>query len=275
MSIITLTTDFGIKDYSLAAVKGCIFRDLPTAKVVDISHQIKPHNIVEASFIINASYPNFPKNSIHIIGVSAEQTIENKHIVAQIDGHFFIGADNGIFSLIQGNKELEHLVEIEHPKSATSCFPVRDVFVDVAIEIAKGTSLSSIGKRVTHINSWVKNKPNISRENELIGHIVYVDHYGNLVTDISKAFFNQYAQDKRFTLIASSAKISKIYTNYDAIVDFSQPLSQRQRAGKALAIFNSLDLLEIAIYKSNPENGGSAASLLGLDVGDSIKIEIT
>jgi len=275
MSIITLTTDFGSKDYALAAVKGRIFSDLPLINLVDISHQIAPHNIIEAAFIINASYPNFPKNSIHIIGISAEQTVENKHIVAKIKGQFFIGADNGIFSLLTEHKKIDSLIEIKHPKSDTSSFPVRDVFVDVATEIVNGTPLENIGNQRTSVKSWIKNKPNISGKDDLIGHIIYVDRFGNLITDISETFFKKHVQDKRFSIIASSAKISKIHANYDAIIDFSQPLKQRQKAGKALAIFNSLDLLEIAIYKSDPKKGGSAASLLGLGVGDSIKIEIT
>ena len=272
MSIITLTTDFGTKDYSVAAVKGRILSDLPSANIIDISHEITPHHIVETAFILSAAYTNFPKESIHIIGVEAEQTTEHKHLVVQIDGHYFIGADNGIFSLLKKEINIENIIEIKHPKSINSSFPVLDIFTDVAVEIAKGTPLENIGIPITSIKTWIKNKPDISGLNELIGHIIYVDRYGNLITDITKEFFKEFANNRHFTLTASSAKIKTIYPKYDALVDYSQPISQRQKAGKALALFNSLDLIEIAIYKSNPDKGGSATSLLGLDVGDSVKV---
>jgi S-adenosylmethionine hydrolase len=274
MSIITLTTDFGTKDYTVAAVKGRILNDLPSVNIIDVSHQISPHNIVETAFILNAVYPNFPNKSIHIIGVEAEKTPEHNHLVAQISGQYFIGADNGIFSLLKTDNRLENLVEIKHPKSINSSFPVLDVFVDVAIEIANGTPLENIGNNITSVKNWIKNKPNISSQNELIGHIVYVDRFGNLITDISRDIFESFTNNRRFELTASIAKITKIYSKYDSVVDYSQPIKQRQKAGKILALFNSLDLLEIAIYKSDPKKGGSAANLLGLGIGDSIKVEL-
>lgn len=274
MSIITLITDFGTKDYAVSAVKGSILSQLPSATIVDISHLVTPYNIIETAFILNAAYPNFPKNTIHIIGVDAEKTVEHTHLVAQIDNHYFIGSDNGIFSLLLSNKKLDKLIEIQHPKSQDSSFPTRDIFVDIAIKISNGIPLEKIGNSLTNVKTWMKNKPNISsNKNEIIGHIVYVDRFGNLITDISKEFFNQHVQNRRFEITASSAKISKIHSKYDSFIDYSQPLAQRQKAGKALAIFNSLDLLEIALYKSDPEKAGSAASLFGLEVGNSIKIE--
>lgn len=275
MSIITLTSDFGTKDYAIAAVKGRILSDLPSASIVDISHLITPYNIVETAFILNAAYPNFPAKSIHIIGVDAEKTNLHKHIIAQIDNQYFIGADNGIFSLLSTDRKIDTIIEISHPESETSSFPMLDVFVATAVKISSGIALDKIGTKISSVTSWIKNKPDIiAKKNEIIGHIVYIDRFGNLITDITKGFFNQYADNRRFEIIASSAKISKIYTKYDAIIDYSQPTNQRQKAGKAVAIFNSLDFLEIAIYKSDPKKGGSAASLLGLGVGDSIKIEL-
>ena len=100
MSIITLTTDFGMKDYFVAAIKGAIYTDLPDAKIVDITHNISPFNITETAYIIKNAYTHFPKGSIHIIGVDSESNQENKHIAIQLDGHYFIGTDNGIISLL-------------------------------------------------------------------------------------------------------------------------------------------------------------------------------
>ncbi len=272
MSIITLTSDFGTKDYTIAAVKGSLLDLIDNPNIIDISHEITPYSIPETAFVINAAYPKFPKNTIHIIGVDSEKTPDQRHLVAYINEHYFIAADNGIFSLIAKENQFDKIIEIQHPKSDKSSFPMLDVFVDIAAQIIFKEKLENLGNIVTDIKEWIVNKPNISNENELIGHIVYIDRYGNIVTDISKDYFNKFKANRRFEIIVSSAKITKIHSNYNSFINYELPIAQRQRAGNALAIFNSLELLEIALYKSDPQHGGSAATLLGLCVGDSIKV---
>ena len=100
MSIITLTTDFGHKDYFVSVIKAALLQEVPNATVLDISHEISPFNHTEAAYILKNAYANFPKGSIHIVGVDSELSPENKHVVLAFDGHFFIGANNGIFALI-------------------------------------------------------------------------------------------------------------------------------------------------------------------------------
>lgn len=272
MSIITLTSDFGTKGYAIASVKGSLIDLMKSPTIIDVSHEISPYNITETAFVIKAAYPNFPKNSIHIIGVDSERSQDKRHLLGYYDGHYFIAADNGIFSLIAGKNQFDKIIEIQHPKSETSSFPMLDVFVDIAAQIVFKEKLENLGTVTNSVKEWVKNKPNISNDDELIGHVAYVDCYGNLITDISKDLFTRIAKNRSFEIIASSAKINKIHSNYNSIINFKLPKFQRSVAGKALAIFNSLELLEIALYKSDPQQGGSAASLLGLGVGDSIKI---
>src|SRR5512133_2364165 len=100
MAIITLTSDWGLRDHYTGSVKGAILRQLPDAVIVDISHSIQPHNLNQAAFIVRNSYRNFPEGTIHIIGVIEEASIESPHTLVVHDGHYFIGADNGIFSMI-------------------------------------------------------------------------------------------------------------------------------------------------------------------------------
>uniref|UniRef100_UPI0030D78422 SAM hydrolase/SAM-dependent halogenase family protein n=1 Tax=uncultured Planktosalinus sp. TaxID=1810935 RepID=UPI0030D78422 len=100
MPIITLTTDFGEKDHFAGAVKGAIYSELETIKIVDISHSVSPFHITEAAYIIQNAYRSFPKGTIHIVGIDSELTPENKHIAVLLDDHYFICADNGIVSLI-------------------------------------------------------------------------------------------------------------------------------------------------------------------------------
>jgi len=272
MSIITLTSDFGTKDFSVSAVKGSLLEQIDRPIIVDISHEIKPYSILEASFILKASYPNFPKNSIHLIGVDSAYSSKNIHLIAQLNNQYFIGADNGFFSMLATLEEYTQLVEIKHPRSELSNFPMLDVFVDIAAQIVLGEKLENLGTPINQLNNWRQNKPNIAKENEIIGHIVYIDAYGNLITDITKKQFDSFCNKCKFEINVSNTKINKIYPTYRAFINENAGKEEGTRVGLELAVFNSLNLLEIALYKSNPHFGGSAASLLGLKVGDSISV---
>src|ERR1051326_4797986 len=100
MAIITLTTDLGLKDHYVSAVKGAILSQLPDVNIVDISHLVPTFDIVQAAYILKNAYPNFPPGTVHIIGVNAEASVKTPHIALSVSGHFFIGADNGIFSFL-------------------------------------------------------------------------------------------------------------------------------------------------------------------------------
>ena len=272
MSIITLITDFGVRDHSVASIKGGLLTSIEGVTIVDISHAISPYNIVEAAYILKAVYTNFPKNTIHIIGVNAAKTPLHKHLIVQLNGHYFIGADTGLFSLLSDTGTFEKIISFKHPKAKTSIFPTKAIFVDVAARIAKGETLESIGTAITSVRRWKASKPNISRGNELVGHIIYIDHFGNLVTDISNELFTKASKNKSFSIIVGRIKIKEIHDNYDAIINYKLPASERARPGLSMAVFNTNGLLEIALYKSDINTGGTAHSLLGLHIGDSIKV---
>ena len=112
MPLITLTTDFGTKDHFVGAIKGAIYSELDNARVVDISHQISPFNITETAYIVKNAYQNFPKGSIHIIGVDSELSSENKHVALLLDDHYFVCPDNGVISMIASDIKPEKIVEI-------------------------------------------------------------------------------------------------------------------------------------------------------------------
>jgi len=272
MPIITLTTDFGTRDYSVAAVKGMLLKKIDKPVIIDISHAISPYNLAEAAYILKAAYPNFPKKTIHIIGVNAEKTPLHKHLIVVLNEQYFIGADTGIFSLLAGEDQIEKIIAIDNTKAKECIFPTKDIFTDIAAKIADNQPLDSLGTVITSVKKWRKINPNISKKEELIGHIVYVDEFGNLSTDISKEFFETFRKNRRFEIIAAGAKITEIYSTYDGISNYNLPASQRKKAGKSIAVFNALNYLEIALYKSDPSSGGSAFSLLGLRIGDSVKI---
>jgi hypothetical protein len=273
MAIITLTTDFGIKDHFIANIKGAILTELPQVNIVDISHQISPFNILEAAYIIQNSYKSFPLGTIHIIGVDSELSPENKHLVVKFEGQYFICADNGIMSMACLNIEPEKIVEINIHDKLISNFSVLDVFVKVACHISRGGKLEVIGKSIDKIKSVKNLTPFINEsKNQIIGNVIYIDNYGNVITNITKSFFREISKSREFEISVRSYKFKKIHSKYSDIVNFSIDESKRNNDGQALAIFNSSLNLEIAIYKSNPVNFGTAASLMGLNILDTVTV---
>lgn len=273
MSIITLTTDFGIKDHFIANIKGAILTEIPEVNIVDISHQISPFNILEAAYIVQNSYRSFPLGTIHIIGVDSELSPENKHLVVKFEGQYFICADNGIMSMACLNIEPEKIVEINIHDKLISNFSVLDVFVKVACHISRGGKLEVIGKGISKIKSVKNLTPFINEsKNQIIGNVIYIDNYGNVITNITKSFFREVSKSREFEISVRNYKFKKIHSKYSDIVNFSIDESKRNNDGQALAIFNSSLNLEIAIYKSNPVNFGTAASLMGLNILDTVTV---
>tara|TARA_B100001250_G_C19783952_1_gene783205 strand:- start:962 stop:1792 length:831 start_codon:yes stop_codon:yes gene_type:complete len=273
MNFITLTTDFGYKDFSIAITKANIYNSIKDVIIVDISHQISPFNNTEAAYILKNSYKSFPQGSIHIIGVESELTPENSHLVMSFDNHFFIGANNGIFSLITESLKPNKIVEINIHNNIISTFPMIDVFVKVAKHIVSNGSLDVIGKEIKEIKQLTEIKPVINqKKDQILGSVIYIDNYGNVITNITKKIFNEIGKSRSFTIEARRIKFKKIYSSYSQAIDYSIKRKKREEDGKKLALFNSAEHLELAIYKSNPETVGSANSLFGLNYRDPITI---
>nr|WP_314898274.1 SAM-dependent chlorinase/fluorinase [uncultured Flavobacterium sp.] len=272
MSIITLTTDYGLKDHFVGALKGKILSEYSEASVIDISHHIDPFNTVEASYILGASFASFPKGTVHLIGVDMESNKENQHIVMQWNDHYFIAADNGILSMLSQKIVPQKMVAINiHdrlPGEATDL----DVFVKVACHIAKGGLMNVIGKEIKNIKQVTNLQATISDDgNSLKGHVIYIDHFGNVVTNISKKYFIEVAKGRPYEIVLKTKNIKTILPNYSAIAS-SDKYPIKYYEGEKLAIFNEAGFLEIAIFRSNPSKVGSANSLLGLNYRDIINI---
>ncbi|RZP16014.1 MAG: hypothetical protein EVA38_02750 [Flavobacteriales bacterium] len=272
-AIITLTTDFGEKDHFTGAVKGALYSELETIRIVDISHCISPFHISEAAYIIQNAYKSFPSGSIHIIGIDSELNPENKHIAVYLDNHYFICANNGIISMLTSEIKPEKIVEINIHDNIESNFPVLDVFVKVACHIARGGTLEVIGKPISKIKQLTGIKPVVNPENnQIIGNVIYIDNYGNVISNINKALFEKIGKGRKFTIQARSIKFTKVYNRYSDFINFENPKNKRVEDGKKLALWNSSNYLELSIYKSNPETVGSASSLFGLNYRDTVSI---
>lgn len=250
MAIITLTTDLGLKDYYVGAIKGSIYSRLSAVTIVDISHQIPTYNIQDAAYIVKNAYPNFPKGSIHIIGIKAEYTAQTSHVIVFSDGHYFIGADNGIFSLLL-DTPLEKIIELPH---TLSTFPTRDIFALAAAELAKGRSADELGKIRDNLLERMPFRA-ASMGDMIRGTVEYIDSYGNVMCNISEALFRQVGKGKEFKIEFARYEIGKISKTYNDVPE-----------GEILALFNSAGQLEIAM------NSDRASSMLNLKLNDSITI---
>ena len=280
MSIITLTTDYGLKDHFVGALKGKIMSENSEAKIVDISHNIDPFNTVEASYIIGAAYLSFPKGTVHLIGVDAELNKENQHIAMQWNDHYFICADNGILSMLSQKVVPQKIVAINIHDRLSEDATDLDVFVTVASHLSKGGLLNVIGKEITTIKQVTELQPVVAADkNSIKGYVIYIDHFGNVVTNITKKLFMEVAKGRPYEIPLlqkrnqkKSSPIKNIWAKYSDIANAGKyPIKNYE--GDKLAIFNEAGYLEISIFRSNPLSVGSASSLMGLYYRDSITIE--
>ena len=273
MSIITLTTDYGNKDYSVSELKAKIYNEITDVRIVDVSHNISPFNLTEAAYIIKSAYRHFPKGSIHIIGIESDLTPENAHIAMKFDDNYFIGADNGIFSMIIDDFKADSMVEINIHKNYNNAITANDVFVKIATHISREGKLEVIGKKIDSIKEIKDIKPVVSNDNnQIIGSVIYIDNYGNVVTNITEKIFNKIAKSRPFTIYARNVKFDRIYNTYSDAIDYSISKDKREEDGKKIALFNNLGYLELSIYKSNPSTVGSASTLFGLGYRDQISV---
>ncbi|MBP6551207.1 MAG: SAM-dependent chlorinase/fluorinase [Flavobacterium sp.] len=272
MSIITLTTDYGLKDHFVGALKGKILSEYPEATIIDISHHIDAFNTVEASYVIGAAYSSFPKGTVHLIGVDLEMNKENQHIVMQWNDHYFIAADNGILSMLTQKIVPQKIVTINiHDRLPIDATDL-DVFVKVACHIAKGGLLNVVGKEIKTIKHVTDLQAIPANDgNSIKGYVIYIDHFGNAVTNISKKQFLEVAKGRPYEIVLRTKNIKTILPNYSAIAS-SDKYPIKYYEGEKLAIFNEAGFLEIAIFRSNPSKVGSANSLLGLNYRDVINI---
>ena len=247
MAILTLTSDWGTKDYYVSAVKGKILSLLPEITIVDITHEIEPFNSIEAAYIIKNAYKNFPDGTIHLIGMNTEESMDHPHTVIFYDNHYFIGADDGIFSAIF-EKKPEKIVEMNILQDTENfTFSSRDRFVKAAVHLLEGKPIEELGTVKTGLTEKLLFEPVINKDS-ISGIVMYIDRYGNLFTNISKKLFEEVVGKKKFTISLRSSSVDKISSSYGDVNE-----------GEIVALFSSNGMLEIAMNK------GTAASLLGVE----------
>ena len=267
MAIITLTSDYGNKDYFTAAIKGAILSESPSAQIVDISHQVSPFNIQEAAYILKNAYHHFPKGTIHMIGIDAEATKTKLHVACKIDDHYFIGADTGIFSLMFPIIKPEQIIALNIAQESDSIpFPMKDVFVKAACHVNRGGTLGIIGRQINQLREMIDFQPTLSSDRKIInGQVIYIDHYGNVISNITEKFYRESVSGNTFEIkLPRRNNINALHQSYTEVPE-----------GEMLALFNSAGHLEIAINKGDANLANGASGLLGIKVKDRISIEFT
>ena len=259
MTIITLTSDLGTKDSYLASVKGSIYSQLETAKVIDITNEISPFNIQQAAYVVRNCFKDFPPGTIHIISVDDELSLKNEHLAVKADGHYFIGSDNGLFSLLLSEMKAERIVRLNISQT-TNCmtFATKNIFVPAACHLARGGTMEIIGTEVADFEIQKTELNAVITKDMIRGAVIYVDSYGNAITNISKEVFENAQKGRNFSILfgREDEQITAISAKYKEV-----PPSEK------LAIFGENRLLQIAI------NQGKANKLLGLRLHEIIRVE--
>jgi len=253
MSFIGLITDWQQNDFYLGAMKGFIYSKLPDTHIIDINHTISHHNIFQAAFVLKACYTDFPEGTIFIIGVKSYADGPNGYICFKYKNRYIISSDNGFFSLFtEDSFELAIKLEI-----TSSTFPEKDIFANYACKIAMDDNLENIGSVITESNI-VKNYYPMLEKTSITGTVMYIDNFGNAITNISQELFDRIRKNRKFTIFPGNNDfpINTISSGYGGYED-----------AELIALFNSLNLLEIANINI------SASQYIKLEVKTNIRIQ--
>jgi S-adenosylmethionine hydrolase len=254
MPVITLTTEWKPDDIYNGIIKGKLSRLSPGTIIIDNAGGIPPFNISQASFIVRNTFNNYPEGSVHIICVHSEAHTDEDYLIVKARGHFFLGTDNGIFNLIL-NAEPEEIFNIETNGSSDEL----EIFSQAAAGLIAGKTLKELGKPAKTISERMPLRATIDKD-VIIGSIIFIDSYGNAISNITREVFYRVFENKKFRILLQSNKnfTDEIWEKYSDV-----PI------GEMVARFNQLDLLEISI------NGADVSELLSITVGSSIRVDNT
>jgi len=265
--IITLLSDFGLSDVYVGVMKGVIAQINPVLTVVDLTHQIPPQNIAAARFSLMNAYPYFPTGTVHIAVVDPGVGSHRRGIALQLDTGFLVGPDNGLFSGVLNQNPVVEAVELTNPKywrtpTPSTTFHGRDIFASAGAHLASGIPLVQLGEVIdpeTLVQLAIPERTPTATG--VAGCIQYIDHFGNLITNIPAAD----VQGKTWSVAVGD---SPTETLRERIIPGSQTYSDRP-LGEVVALVGSHGWVEIAV------NGGSAQSELQMDWGTVVEVVLT
>ncbi len=248
--IISLTTDFGLQDYYSGALKGALLRACPEAKLVDVSHAIRPYNIVQAALVVQNAYPHFPEGSIHVIGVHCAYSPDFRYVAAQASEHYFIAPDNGVLMLM-----FDRVSEARALPLTGGGIPAIEAFAMAVGHLGAGRPLEELGTAAGPLVERIGLRP-VTTRSRIRGTVIHIDHFDNAQVNIRRETFERIGQGRPFALY---------FKRNDPITTLSNHYTDVP-AGEPLCWFNSAGFLEIAV------NMGRAATLFGLKEEDIVEV---
>ncbi|MDR9442961.1 MAG: SAM-dependent chlorinase/fluorinase [Schleiferiaceae bacterium] len=262
MSLITLTTDYGPVAPHSAALKGYLYQSVPASvRLCELSHAIEPGYLHQAAFLLRHSFRAFPPGSIHLVAVN-ECCESQRWLAGQWEGHYFLLPDNGLLTMLS-DQDAPSAVHRIDPAEAPGLFPARQVLAPAAAHLAQGGQLSLLGPAVQDYRQRALLRPTADQQQGHIkGSVMDIDHYGNLITNIPRALFQRMGHERPFALeLPRRQTLHRLRQQYHEASE-----------GQTIALFNSLDLLEIAIKDPHSRQYNGANSMLGIEVGDTLRL---
>lgn len=261
----TLTTDFGSDSSDVAVLKGALLREVPDVKIVDITHAVRKFDVTEAAYHLAKSIPHFPPQTIHLVGVRSAHSESTPHRVGVRDGARILAADTGIFALLGVDGVQHKLTNLgpEYTNREPATFPELASFIPAAAHLARGGAPEALGHPAQAPVDAMPKELTFDAST-LTGEVVFVDGYGNAITNISRESFDSIGAGRPFTIHMRSSRmdIKKIQPRYSAV-----------GVGERVAVFNSRGFLEIAVNNHRvPGGNGGADTLLGLVRGTAVRI---
>jgi len=260
--VITLLTDFGLRDHFVGTMKGVILGICPDAVMVDITHDLSSLAVSEAAFLLGCSYSYFPPGTVHLAVVDPGVGGERKPLAARCGEHLLVGPDNGIMTYVFGDCPDYQAFVIENPRcrlsEVSATFHGRDVFAPAAAHLAAGMALQEMGPPLAQPVLLTLPAPR-ETEHGLEAHVVHVDRFGNLITDLKRQELDRWLGGETFdrvTIEAGQRHLHGIRSSYESVAE-----------GRPLALIGSAGRLEIAV------NRGSASDRLALGHGDTILLQ--
>lgn len=255
--IITLTTDFGTQDHYVSAVKAVILGIAPEAHFIDISHHIPPQDIMAGAWVIRNAAFLFPPQSIHVVVVDPGVGTDRHPIALKINDQFFVGPDNGIFSLLYSEFTYE-AYKLNNPEfwrpERSRTFDGRDIFAPVAAHLFNGVDLNELGEPIKDLVSYHWAVP-ISDKSGIQGWVIHIDRFGNLITNISEHLLEKTAGRRKVRVYVGNTIIDHMVNTFGDVAP-----------GEPAAFIGSSGMLEVSINK------GNAAKMLSVDKGAQISL---
>ena len=256
---LTLTTDFGTRDAYVAAMKGTILGINPSVRMVDITHSITPQDVMEAAFVLKGAVPFFPKGTVHLVVVDPGVGTSRRAIALKAHGHWFVGPDNGVFTLLLNGSAPDEIVVLDRPEywripEPSMTFHGRDLFAPVAAHLLAGRTLAEVGSPIEAMAPLHWALPIID-EQGVRGWVVHIDRFGNCITNITRSAFEEARRGRPLKCFAGNTTLNQILNTYADTA-----------TGEPLLLFGSDDFLEIAIH------AGNAAELLSIRKGAPVNI---